>query len=161
MNKDKSSFIPDWVETAPEEESYRSIFKWGDPKGFKHPNKALYDFMKETLGLTDDDFQKRENEGHEKVVCHDPVKLDVKHIEAIKAIVGPDNVTGDDYSRVKYSSGMTMIEVDMLRRKGNPFKSYSEHTNRLGRDSICGKDRNGSPSYRSIIKKSSYRFDFT
>ena len=119
MNKDKSSFIPDWIETAPKEKSYRSIFKWGDPKGFKHPNKALYDFMKKTLGLTDDDFQKRENEGHEKVVCHDPVKLDVKHIEAIKAIVGPDNVTDDDYSRVKYSSGMTMIEVDMLRRKGN------------------------------------------
>ncbi len=119
MNKDKGSFIPDWIETAPKEKSYRSIFKWGDPKGFKHPNKALYDFMKETLGLTDDDFQKRENEGHEKVVCHDPVKLDVKHIEAIKAIVGPDNVTGDDYSRVKYSSGMTMIEVDMLRKKGN------------------------------------------
>ena len=115
----KSAFIPDWIDEPPKKGSYRSIFKWGDPKGFKHPNKRLYDHLKEALELTDNDFKKRKNEGHEKVVCDNPIGLDQVHIEAIKAIVGPDNVTQDGYSRVKYSSGMTMIEVNTLRKKGN------------------------------------------
>jgi len=77
MNEVNNSFIPDWIEEPPEKYSYRSIFKWGDPKGFKHPNKPLYDLMKEKLGLTDDDFRRREHEGHEKVVCDTPVGLDI------------------------------------------------------------------------------------
>ncbi len=115
----KNSFIPDWIDEPPKKGSYRSIFKWGDPKGFKHPNKRLYDHLKEALELTDNDFKKREDEGHEEVVCDNPIVLADVHIQAIKAIVGPDNVTQDGYSRVKYSSGMTMIEVNTLRKKGN------------------------------------------
>ena len=40
-------FIPNWTEKAPEPYSYRSIFKWGDPNTFKHPNPKLYEELKE------------------------------------------------------------------------------------------------------------------
>ena len=116
MSKNKKSFMPDWIHEAPKKNSYRSIFKWGDPKGFKHPSQGMYEFLRDELGMTDKDFEKRTSEGNEDVVCQDPIKLDSKHIEAITKIVTAENVKSDDYSRVKFSSGMTMIEVDALRK---------------------------------------------
>ena len=113
----KDSFIPDWIHEAPKKNSYRSIFKWGDPNGFKHPSKGMYSFMRDELGMTDDDFKQRKTEGNEEVLCNDPIKLDQKHIDAITKIVTAENVKTDDYSRVKFSSGMTMIEVDALRHQ--------------------------------------------
>jgi len=114
-------FIPDWIKKAPKKKSYRSIFKWGAPKGFKHPNKNFYSLIKQELELTDDDFKKKINIGNEKVVCDSPIELDIKNIKYIEKIVGENNIKTDDYSRIKYSTGMTMLEVDALRNK----KHYS------------------------------------
>jgi len=36
-----SDFQPRWTSDPPPAGSYRSIFKWGDPAVFKHPNKML------------------------------------------------------------------------------------------------------------------------
>ncbi len=51
-----NDFYPNFTEKKPEEKSYRSIFKWGAPDKFKHPNKRLYKMLKETFKLTDADF---------------------------------------------------------------------------------------------------------
>ena len=112
-----NSFTPDWIKEAPKKGSYRSIFKWGDPNGFKHPNKRLYSYIKDELELTDDNFKKPINVGNEGVVCDSPVQISDNQFKEIEKIVGSENLTTDGYSRVKYSSGMTIEEITKLREK--------------------------------------------
>jgi alkyldihydroxyacetonephosphate synthase len=109
-------FTPDWEQDAPEENSYRSIFKWGSPTGFKHPNPRLYRLLKEKFSLSDADFMEKQLAGHEVVKCDRPPELEAEHIEQMQRFVGEANVMTDDYSRVKYSSGKTVEEAINLRR---------------------------------------------
>ncbi len=113
--RDAKSFYPDWVNSSPEHGTYRSIFKWGDPDRFKHPNPRLYEMIKEKFQMTDSDFQKRKKEGNEKVSLGRPVRLSNEHIEMFIDFVGKDNVSFDDYSRVKYATGKTAQEAMELR----------------------------------------------
>jgi alkyldihydroxyacetonephosphate synthase len=48
----ENNFIPDWYEQEAPGTSYRSLFKYGDPKGFKHPNRGLFRLIKESLNMT-------------------------------------------------------------------------------------------------------------
>ncbi|PIP38655.1 MAG: FAD-binding oxidoreductase, partial [Desulfobacterales bacterium CG23_combo_of_CG06-09_8_20_14_all_51_8] len=109
-------FLPDWSEKPPRKGSYRSIFKWGDPKEFKHPSDAWYEMLKEEFSMTDDDFKKPRFEGNEKVVIDRKMTLTEAKIIALTEIVGKKNVVFDDYSRVKYSHGKTVDEAMDLRR---------------------------------------------
>jgi len=111
-----SSFQPQWTEAAPAKGTFRSIFKWGAPDQFKHPNKRLYAMLKNVFQLTDDDFKQKQNEGNETVLCKAPVRLDKRHIAWFVNIVGQNNVNTDDYSRVKYASGKTLEEILNLRQ---------------------------------------------
>ena len=65
--KKKQTFQPEWRTTPPLPQSFRSIFKWGAPDGFKHPNPGLYRLLKSTFGLNDNDFRSKVNEGDGKV----------------------------------------------------------------------------------------------
>ena len=114
-------FQPEWRETAPAPGSYRSIFKWGDPVGFKHPNEKLYREMKEVFGLTDDDFVKRIEEGDEKVRIGRPVRLSKSKVDKIARIVGRENISSSDYGRLRYAAGKT-VEEAMQMRQGKPGK---------------------------------------
>ena len=109
-------FQPDWTEKAPAAGTYRSIFKYGDPRHFKHPSEAWYKMIKQDFHLNDSDFRSRSQEGLENVSLNRPVALKTEQIEAIKSIVGNENVTTDDYSRVKYASGKTTEEMLELRQ---------------------------------------------
>jgi alkyldihydroxyacetonephosphate synthase len=112
-----NSFQPDWIEEAPKKGSYRSIFKWGDPVTFKHPNSKLYKVLKETFHMNDEDFKKRVSDGNETVQFNRPAKLLNKaHVEKFKQIVGAENVSSDDYDRLKYSTGKTSEESMKLRK---------------------------------------------
>ncbi len=108
--------MPQWSEEPPALGSYRSIFKWGAPGVFKHPNKRLYELLKKTFGLTDDDFRSSPNEGNEQVACDRKSILSKKHISALQRITGKTNAAIDDYSRVKYAHGKTVEEAIKLRR---------------------------------------------
>jgi len=110
------TFQPDWCEKPPKKGSYRSIFKWGSPKEFKHPSSEWFVMLKETFGLTDADFQKPQLEGNEKVVINQSIQLTEAQILTFEAIVGKKNVAFDDYSRVKYSHGKTVDEAMDLRQ---------------------------------------------
>ncbi len=112
---EEKTFQPDWTEKAPEKGSYRSIFKWGSPDEFKHPNSAWYAMLKEEFKMTDKDFKKPTLEGNEKVVIKKKIKLTKKKISQFIDIVGEKNVATDDYSRVKYSHGKTVDEAMDLR----------------------------------------------
>ena len=114
MSKYKG-FEPDWENYAPEEGTYRSILKWGDPNENKHPNERLYKLMKSTFGMTDEDFAQKHNEGNEQVKLNAPVNLDKKHIEFFESVCGKENVKTDDYSRLSVSYGKTMYDLYRLR----------------------------------------------
>jgi alkyldihydroxyacetonephosphate synthase len=116
---EKNEFMPDWTEEAPQKGTYRSIFKWGAPDGFKHPNQRLFAMMKNIFGMTDDDFIEKSKEGHDRVKCSQKIKLSRAQISAVQKIVGPENVSADDYSRVKYANGKTMEETLKLRNNIN------------------------------------------
>ena len=56
-HKPYKGFEPKWVDPPAPQDSYRSIFRWGDPEFFKYPKESLYKMMKEVFKLTDDDFK--------------------------------------------------------------------------------------------------------
>ncbi len=119
MKGDKKSFQPKWRKTAPVKKSWRSIFKWGAPNGFKHPNQRLFELLKSTFGLTNDDFGKRLFEGNDIASLENSftISLTSEQIKAIELIVGKENVATDDYSRIKFSTGKTAEEIIELRHQ--------------------------------------------
>lgn len=119
MSPPTKLYVPDWSNLAPEPGSYRSIFKWGDPMGFKHPNDRLFTMLKDVFELADDSFKNKIKEGHEPVCCETPIELTTDQIDKIEEIVGGENLTRDDYSRVKYANGKTVEEAILMRDKIN------------------------------------------
>ncbi len=111
-----TNFRPDWTEKPPVPGTYRSIFKYGNPQQFKHPSDAWYRMIKQDFHLSDADFTNKVKEGLEQVTINRPINLQKQHIEAIQNIVGKENVSLDDYSRVKYASGKTTEEMLELRQ---------------------------------------------
>ena len=119
MSKPYKGFEPKWVLTPAPENSYRSIFRWGDPEFFKYPKESLYKLMKDTFKMTDDDFKDYSDDiGFDKVELPDnPVQLDEKHINAMKEIVGEKYVSVTDYDRLSVAYGFTGYDLLRLRHK--------------------------------------------
>lgn len=111
-----TNFRPEWTEKAPPAGTYRSIFKYGDPNHFKHPSDAWYAMLKQDFHLADEDFSAKSCEGLQMVSLNRPSALKPGQIEALRAIVGAENVSEDDYSRLKYASGKTTEEMLELRK---------------------------------------------
>ncbi len=112
----KEPFTPAWTEEPPRKGTYRSVFKWGDPAGFKHPNRGFYRMIKEVFEMADSDFAQPQDQGNEEVECKEPIRLSDEQVRAFEEIVGNENVDTDDYSRVKYGAGKTMEEAMKLRK---------------------------------------------
>lgn len=117
MTIKNKTFQPTWRTDKPLEKSWRSIFKWGAPNGFKHPNAGLYALLKHHLGIDDRDFQQRTGEGNDTVTLSGacPMRLSCAQIRTLEEIVGQENINSDDYSRVRFSYGKTMEEIYDLR----------------------------------------------
>lgn len=113
MSKDDRA--PAWTESPPEPGTYRSLFKWGSPTEFKHPNDQLYELMKRVLGMTDEDFDERHGAGEELVTVEKPCQLSAGTLEALARIVGADNVEIDDLSRAQAAYGKATIDALKLR----------------------------------------------
>ena len=113
---EKKSFQPQWINEAPVKGSYRSIFKYGDPTGYKHPNQMLFEELKEKFKLTEDDFREKETTGNEIVDISVESKLSVAQIDKFIEICGKENVSSKEYDRLKFSSGKTVEESMKLRR---------------------------------------------
>ena len=108
-------FQPDWREDVPADRSYRSILKY-DPNKFKHPSLAWYEMFKREFGMTDDDFRARRAGGDDPVVLGRTSAFADAVVRAIAAIVGPENVSTDDFDRVKFGHGKSVDENLALRR---------------------------------------------
>jgi hypothetical protein len=97
----RSQSTPHWIEQPAPPDSYRSLFKWGDPKGFRHPNRGMYALLKEAFGMTDADFAEPRRTGMEKFAFDAPLKMDSARLQALGQIVGAENVSTDPYARVR------------------------------------------------------------
>lgn len=116
MTKQYKDFEPAWVKARAPENSYRSIFRWGDPDYVKYPKESLYRMMKEKFNMTDADFASYTGDiGMDAVKLDAPVKLDEKHITAFRNIVGEQFVSLDDYDRLCVAYGKTGYDALRLR----------------------------------------------
>ncbi len=111
-----SKFEPAWEHHPPSPGSFRSIFKWGAPDGFKHPNARLFALLQKELQLTERDFAEKQFTGNETVAVAACPALPREKIAALSAIVGADNVDTGNFARVKFSTGKTSEEAMLLRR---------------------------------------------
>lgn len=74
--------------------------------------------------MTDADLAHKTNQGQDLVRVDRPATISPEHILALERIVGPENVSMDDYARVKFSTGKATEEAMYLRngagRAGTP-----------------------------------------
>lgn len=118
MSKPYKNFEPNWVKEAAPKKSYRSIFRWGDPDFVKYPKESLYKIMKEKFNMSDEDFKQYDGDlGFDEVKLESPCTLDKIHIEALKAIVGEEFVTSEDYARLSVAYGKTAYDALRLRKR--------------------------------------------
>ncbi len=118
MSHAYKGFEPKWIKGEFPKNSYRSIFKWGDPLQIKIPKESLYKMLKETFHLDDEFFKEyKENLGFDKVEYDIPIKLKENQIKKFKEIVGEDYVRTDDYARLSVAYGKTMYDILRLRNK--------------------------------------------
>ena len=117
--KPYKGFEPKWIKTPAPAESWRSVFRWGDPEFFKWPKESLYNLMKNTFKMTDDDFKQYNDDiGFDKIEnINKPINIDAKHIDKMKDIVGGDFVSVRDYDRVSVAYGNTAYDLMRLRHK--------------------------------------------
>ena len=116
MSKEQTDLKPNWYEGYIPADSWRSLFRWGDPQAFKHPNVRLYKLMKTTFGMQDSDFQSPKL-GLEPVEIQMPVGLSADHIAALTSMVGEENLHSDTYTRIKASYGKGLIDALRLRKQ--------------------------------------------
>ncbi len=111
----KNTFKPNWINEPPKKGSFRSIFKFGNPKGFKHPNDNLYQEIKSKFNLTDADFIEKTTTGNEPVEIKKESGLETHQIDKFIHISGKENVSPKEYERLKFSTGKTVEEALKLR----------------------------------------------
>jgi alkyldihydroxyacetonephosphate synthase len=117
-SKPYKDFEPKWVKEPAPADSYRSIFRWGDPNFVKYPKESLYKLMKEKFKMTDEDFSHYDGDiGMEPVHLDMPSHLAPEHLKALKEIVGEEFVTTEDYPRLAVAYGKTGYDTLRLRRQ--------------------------------------------
>lgn len=104
-----------WFEGKIPAKSLRSIFRWGDPDQYKHPNSGLVELMKERLGVTVEQLETPVSLGLSVVEDKELVGLSEGILQRLEEIVGEENLQIDTYSRVRASYGQGMIDSIRLR----------------------------------------------
>jgi len=118
MAKPYKGFEPKWIKGKFPENSYRSIFKWGDPLQIKIPKESLYKVLKKKFELDDNFFTEYKTDiGFDEVKLDIPCNLSSDDIETFKKILGEEFVRTDDYARLSVAYGKTMYDIMRLREK--------------------------------------------
>lgn len=105
---------PAWVMDTPPK-SLRSLFRWGHPEIYKHPNHRLVALMKERFGLTDADLANPKSTGHAPLKGDHPIQMADSVLQSLRSLVGP-NLSTDIYDRVRAGYGKTMLDLFRLRQ---------------------------------------------
>ena len=113
---EKKDFTPPWIEEAAPPHSYRSLFKWGNPDEFKHPNRGMFRLILDTFGMSEADFQQPLHTGWEEFDADFPISMNTAHLQAFTNMVGVENIQIGTYERVRASYGAGMIDALRLRQ---------------------------------------------
>jgi alkyldihydroxyacetonephosphate synthase len=95
--------------------SFRSIFKWGDPKAFKHPSEGFFRVIQRELSLSESGLCQTGPIGEDLVPDTLPLTLDSEVVCAVTAAVGLENVSTALYDRLRFTSGKAMEDLMKLR----------------------------------------------
>ena len=106
---------PPWIAKAPPPGSWRSLFKWGAPEVFKHPNPRLYQLLKQTFQLQDRDFKAPTHTGCGPVTVTELSRLSAANLQAFQAMLGEGGVSTEGYVRLQAAYGKTMLDLLRLR----------------------------------------------
>ena len=122
MSKPYVDFEPKWFKGKIPSNSYRSIFKWGDPAFVKVPKENLYKMLKKRFGMTDADFDHYSADlGLDEVNYSIPSKvIKDEDVSFLRLVYGNDFVRTDSYARLSVAYGKTMalkIKKSWGRRK--------------------------------------------
>ncbi|NLY82391.1 MAG: FAD-binding oxidoreductase [Clostridiales bacterium] len=118
MTHKYKGFEPKWFDDDFSDDSYRSIFKWGEKRQIKPPRESMYKLLKDKFEIDDSDFSEYSEElGLDSVDYDIPIKLDKKHIKKFKEIFGDEFVRTDEYARLSVAYGKTMYDIIRLRQK--------------------------------------------
>jgi alkyldihydroxyacetonephosphate synthase len=112
-----TDFIPEWEKSVSNNQSFRSIFKWGAKDEFKNPSQGFFSVIKHELGLSNDDFQTPERLGNNIVENACKTTMNPEEITLFENIVGKENCFIDTYDRLKYSTGKAMEDIFDLREE--------------------------------------------
>ncbi len=113
----KEGFKPNWYEDITPGGTYRSLVKWGNPAGIKHPNSGLVRLIMDTFQLTEADLSAPLNLSLEIVEDSVPCRLPEEHLDFFRNLCGDENVRTDTYTRIARSYGKGMLDALRLRRK--------------------------------------------
>jgi len=114
--KQTKHLTPNWIEDVAAPNSYRSLFKWGNPDGFKHPNTGMVNLLKDVFQLTDQDLSTPQKTGFEIFDQSISAQIDTRHRSAFESIVGAENIHLDTYTRTRVSYGGGMLDALRLRQ---------------------------------------------
>ena len=113
----KAKFTPAWYEDPAPAGSWRSIFKWGDPAAYKHPNSGLTKLIMDRFELSEELLAQPGQLGLEQVPDTEPVDLPAEHLAFLACTCGEENLRTDTYMRIKRAYGQGMIDALRLRRQ--------------------------------------------
>lgn len=114
MTKMNRTSIP-WVGTAPTPGTLRSVFKWGRPDCHKNPSQGFLKVIQDALDLPGDYFTRAFDSGDARIPEIPSCALSREDIRMLETIVGRENVSLDDVSRITVSSGKSMEDILKLR----------------------------------------------
>ena len=118
MTKPYKGFEPKWVKEKAPENSYRSVYRWGDPEFVKYPKESLYKLMKEKFHLEDRDFEDYKGSiGFEEVKLEKKPSIEKEHILFFENLLGKENLSQSDYDRLSVAYGKTAYDIMRLRHK--------------------------------------------
>lgn len=109
-------FKPNWRTSVENKNSFRNLFRWGNPKYMEEPTEGFYQYIKENLGLSDEDFILSSNEGEDEIDINVPCKLKKEHVDEFIDIVGQVNVATDTLTRLKACYNKGVLDSMRLRR---------------------------------------------
>ena len=110
-------FKPNWNVGTDSEDSYRTMFRWGNPEHASEPTEEFYNFVKEKLSLSDEDFMLPSSQGENVVDVDIPIKMSKTHIKEFEDIVGKINVATDSLSRIKSCYAKGVLDSMRLRNE--------------------------------------------
>ena len=122
----KEHFRPNWYEDVTPAGTYRSLIKWGDPAGIKHPNSGLVRLIMDKFHLTEADLSAPINLSLEPVEDNLPCRLPAEHLAFFRDLCGEENVRTDAYARI------TLVRQRHARRASAASKNRGKPTRNCG-----------------------------